>query len=100
MKKLVGFIVFTGGLISCVTAQQSSTLKAKYKPYFKIGTSVNSAQIEGSDTKGRLLIKKQCNTITPENVLKWQLVQPEATKYDFKLPDQYVALGEKDSMFV
>ncbi len=100
MKKLVGFIVFTGGLISCVTAQQSSTLKGKYKPYFKIGTSVNSAQIEGGDTKGRLLITKQCNTITPENVLKWQLVQPEATKYDFKLPDQYVALGEKDSMFV
>lgn len=100
MKKLIGFVVLAGGLLSCKTAQQSSTLKDAYKPYFKVGAAVNSAQIEGTDQAGGLLIKKHFNTITPENVLKWQLVHPEATYYDFKLPDQYVALGEKDSMFI
>lgn len=100
MKKTIGFIVLVGGLFAHINAQKSATLKDAYKPYFKIGTAVNAAQIEGRDIKGGLLIKNHCNTITPENVLKWQLVHPEATHYDFKLPDQYVALGEKDKMFV
>ncbi|HTF82906.1 MAG TPA: endo-1,4-beta-xylanase [Cytophagales bacterium] len=100
MKKLFLFMVIACGLVSCKTAQQSSSLKVAFSPYFKIGTAVNSAQIDGGDQEGRLLIQRHFNTLTPENILKWQLVHPEADTYNFTLPDQYVSLGEKDSMFI
>jgi endo-1,4-beta-xylanase len=85
---------------ACKTSKSGTTIKDVYEPYFKIGTALNSSHIEGGDFDGNLLIKKHFNAISPENVLKWQLVHPSQNKYDFKMADLYVQSGEKDSMFI
>ena len=45
-------------------------------------------------------MKQQFNSITPENVLKWEAVHPRPGVYDFALPDRYVAFGERNGMFI
>lgn len=109
MKKLLIITALFAGLTGCQTSlspqsatikPQAATLKDTYKPYFLMGAAVNAAQIEGGDLDGRLLIQKHFNTITPENILKWQLVHPYQDQYDFALPDRYVEMGEKNSMFI
>jgi endo-1,4-beta-xylanase len=74
------------------------TLKEAFKDQFLIGAAINEDQFTERDTRGAALIKTQFNTITPENVLKWESVHPAAGKYDFTPGDRFVAFGEANRM--
>ena len=65
-----------------------------------IGTALNRAQFYEEDKRGAALVKSHFNTITPENILKWESVHPRAEGYDFEAPDRFVAFGEKNRMFI
>jgi endo-1,4-beta-xylanase len=91
------------GLISLLLAaglSAQTTLKDAFRDAFRIGAAVNAAQFEDRDTAGAALVKAQFNSITPENVLKWENVHPRADGYNFGPPDAYVAFGEKNHMLV
>ena len=81
-------------------ADAPATLKDAFKDYFPIGVAINDRQIMGQDTNGVALIVSQYNAISPENVMKWQLIhpQPGTNGYDFAAADAYVAFGEKHHM--
>ncbi|MDQ3710916.1 MAG: endo-1,4-beta-xylanase [Acidobacteriota bacterium] len=83
----------------CSGVQAQTTLKDAFKDYFLIGSAVNHAQIYEEDQPGAEIIKKQFNTISPENVLKWEAIHPQPDFYDFTAADRYVAFGEKYGMF-
>ncbi len=76
------------------------TLKEVYKKDFYIGAALNGKQINGTDTKATAIIESQFSTISPENILKWGPVHPQPETYNFDLADKYVALGQKNKMFV
>jgi endo-1,4-beta-xylanase len=76
------------------------SLKEAYKDRFLIGVAMNEAQFTEKDAVGAGLIKSDFNTITPENVMKWQEIHPEENRYDFTAADQYVEFGNKNGMFV
>lgn len=82
------------------TAQAPTTLKEAYKGDFLIGAAVNSAQFTGTDARSAELVARQFNSITPENVLKWERIHPRPGVYNFDLPDKYVEFGEKNHMFI
>ena len=67
---------------------------------FLIGAAINTAQITGRIARGDALIEAQFNSISPENAFKWENVHPQPGVYEFDLPDQYVAFGEKHHMFI
>ena len=75
-------------------------LKDVFTKDFLIGAAVNPEQFEERDAAGAALIKQQFNTISPENVLKWEAVHPKPGTYEFGPSDKYVAFGEKNGMFV
>ncbi|HUA58169.1 MAG TPA: endo-1,4-beta-xylanase [Verrucomicrobiae bacterium] len=75
-------------------------LKDAFQKAFRIGTAVNQAQFEERDTRGVPIIKAQFNTISPENVLKWESVHPRPDGYNFAAADRYVEFGERNHMFV
>ena len=81
-------------------AQAPASLKDAFKGEFVVGVAVNTAQITGQDTRGDDLIEAQFNSISLENVLKWERVHPQPNKYDFDLPDKYVAFGQQYHMFI
>jgi endo-1,4-beta-xylanase len=82
------------------TPRDVTTLRGAFEGSFLVGAALNEAQFTGRDTAGVATIARQFNTITPENVLKWQLVHPQPGRYDFAAPDQYVAFGERHGMFI
>ncbi len=65
-----------------------------------IGAALNSSQIYEEDKIGSKIVKTQFNTISPENILKWEAVHPKAEKYDFEAADAFVKFGEKHKMFI
>lgn len=79
---------------------QAPSLKETFKSSFVVGAALNPAQFTEQDTRGASLVKAQFNSITSENVLKWEHVHPEPGVYSFDLPDRYVAFGEKNRMFI
>jgi len=76
------------------------TLKETFKGKFLIGAAINQMQFSGQDERSADLVRVQFNSITPENILKWESVHPQADKYNFDGPDKYVAFGEMNQMTI
>lgn len=76
----------------------TATLKETFKGDFLVGVAVNRAQIYGQDSLGLSIIQSQFNSISPENILKWEVVHPKPDKYDFSGADRYMRFGQKHHM--
>lgn len=87
---------------SVATAQVAAptTLKDAFGGAFVVGAAINADQITGKDVRGDAIILKQFNSITPENVMKWEVIHPQPESYDFSLADKYVEFGQKNHMFI
>lgn len=87
---------------NCKAGERKSevSLKDALKGKFLIGVAMNADQITGKDTAGVRLIKQHFNSITPENCMKSEVLQPQEGKFDFTLADQYVDFGQKNKMFI
>lgn len=92
--------IFLGVLIFCSSCSQKPKLKDAFKDYFIIGAAVSQSQISGADPKALDILKDQFNTVTSENVLKWERIHPELNKYNFVPADSFVAFGEMNHMFI
>lgn len=95
---LAAFVAFQA--VGLTMTAQTPALKEAYKRDFVIGAAMNQAQITGNDARGDAIIEAQFNSVSPENVLKWERVHPQPGKYDFSLSDQYVTFGKKRHMFI
>jgi endo-1,4-beta-xylanase len=94
--KFFCFIFF----IVLTPASAQPSLKDAFANTFRIGAALNLSQFREDNTNAVALIKSQFSTITPENVLKWELVHPKPDTFDFEPADRYVAFGEKYGMFI
>lgn len=81
-------------------ASAQPSLKDTFSGTFRIGAALNPSQFLEKNTNSVAIIKAQFNTITPENVLKWEPVHPKPDTFDFEPADRYVAFGEKYGMFI
>lgn len=104
-KKSASWLTFTLVITilvisGCSIESQEKTLKEAFANYYYIGTAMNEGHITGNDTKSVELIKKHFNSITAENVQKWERIHPEPETYDFELSDKFVEFGLENDMFI
>lgn len=96
-------------------ADATPTLKDAYKDYFYVGVAINRTIATGTAVRAdnvnrtldrvgmdTALAKEQFNQISPENDLKWALIQPRegADGYDFAPADAYVNFGLSNNMYI
>jgi endo-1,4-beta-xylanase len=83
-------------------ASDQPALKDVFKDDFLVGVAVNDTLVFSPDAPQCevAIVKKQFNSISPENVLKWEAVQPAPHRYNFAPGDRYVDFGRKNGMFV
>jgi endo-1,4-beta-xylanase len=81
-------------------AANQPALKDAYKSDFFIGAAINRNQIFEVDHRGNPIIETQFNSISPENVLKWESIHPQPDRYDFEAADRYVDFGQSNHMFI
>jgi endo-1,4-beta-xylanase len=72
------------------TATQPSLRSLAMRSGLKVGTAVNM-DLYGSDAAYTSIVDQQFNTVTAENVMKWQLVEPTRGAYDWAAADRLVA---------
>jgi endo-1,4-beta-xylanase len=81
-------------------AAGAPSLKETFKNDFAIGTALNAAQIEEKDPGAAALVPQQFNAVTPENIMKAEVIHPEWNRYDFDLSDKLVAYAKKHDIMV
>jgi endo-1,4-beta-xylanase len=107
-KNFYSLFAGTVGLLlsGCTGAQQSSpgaripSLRETFRNDFLIGTALNVPQIEERDPKAAALIPLQFNAVTPENIMKAEVIHPQWDKYNFEMGDKLVAYAQKNNMKV
>ncbi len=86
--------------LSTTLASGQVTLRDAYKEHFRIGAAVNQRHYSGADEPGAEIVRRQFNSITPENDMKWERIHPAPDRYNFDPVDKYVEFGEKNGMFI
>ena len=83
----VAFVLSCGGNPAMESlpapAPASTRLKDLFRDDFRIGTAVSPRQFDERDSTDVAIITRHYNTISPENVLKWEVVHPRPGVYDF-----------------
>ncbi len=75
-------------------------LKEAFAGRFLVGAAINDFQAAGRDSMSVAIVTAEFNTITPENVLKWEVVHPKPDSFAFDAADRFVAFGEAHGMFL
>ncbi len=102
MTRSLTLLAVTAPLLAAVAAAAAEppALKSLTRPGFRIGVALNRAQSDGRDPAALAIASRHFDSISPENLLKWEAVHPEPDRYDFGPADRYVELGRSQGMFV
>lgn len=110
VQHLLYLVALILGTIGCQEQKSTSTttktpavvptLKSAYQEHFTIGAALGATHITQENPVAAALIEREFNTITPENIMKWMYIHPTPDSFAFQLPDQFVALGKDNEMFV
>lgn len=104
MKKYTFTKLFLSILITSsplfLLSQQKKTLQQAFKNDFLIGAALNATQIQEKDPLASKLIPLEFSAITPENIMKSEIIHPQWDNYNFELADKIVAYGMKHNIKV
>jgi endo-1,4-beta-xylanase len=90
----------SGGTVGGGAAASSQTLRALAAPqHLRIGTAVDTDAL-AADAPYRDKVGTEFSTVTPENVMKWQLIEPQRGRLDFAAADRLVAFARQHGQLV
>ncbi len=75
--------------------QQEKGLKDYYSDYFPIGVAVGPGTIKGESAE---LLKKEFNSITPENVMKMGPIHPEKDRFNWEYADAMAEFARENDL--
>lgn len=94
-------------LAGCSNTKKTTTstpgtpsLKKTFQNDFAIGAALNADQILQKEPNAKVLVPEQFDAITPENIMKAEVIHPEWNKYNFELADSIAAYGKQHHMIV
>lgn len=90
----------TSAGVPYVAAAQTTALKDLVPKGWLIGAALNQRQSDGTDAAAVDLVTRQFNSITPENLLKFESIQRQPGVFTFDPQDRYVAFGASRGMAV
>lgn len=94
------FLLLFGCLALHQTTFSQATLKTAYQKDFLIGTALGTMHIEERNETANELIKREFNAITPENIMKSEVIHPEWGRYNWAPADKFVEYGQKNNMYI
>lgn len=106
MRTGIANLIFLTAILFCMEScaqtksQSKPVLKDVYKSAFLVGTAVNDEIVSRTDKASQGIVVSQFNTITPENVMKAALINPEPGVFNFEPADAVVAFGKQHNMFI
>jgi len=100
MKFLVLIILVNNLFINNLVNAENLYLKSEFSESFKIGLAVNDDIVSGESAELQKIVKQQANSITLENSMKAEVINPKKGKFNFNAADKFVDFGNKNDMYV
>jgi len=97
---LVVSLVIGAKLGAAAVPEKGANLKDVYGKAFLIGAAMNRDEVSGRSPAAERIVCAHYNTITPENDMKWDSLQPRAGEFNFASADRYVEFGRKHGLAV
>lgn len=96
--------LFAAGLVLSASAFAGDTpankpLKQVFKDAFLIGAAINGDIVSGKNRAAQQIVAQQLNTVTLENGMKAEIIQPERGQFQFEQADAFVAFAEQHNLF-
>ena len=87
--------------LACVAGTSDEpVLKDAFTGRFSIGAAVSAGVWDGRHERERTTVERHFNSITAENDMKPEHLQPREGEFHFETADKFVAFGEKNKMKV
>lgn len=80
--------------------EEVPSLKRAFAEDFMVGAAIAPKHIDNVGMRGKNLLIREYNTITPENIMKWEKINPEPGTFNWQDADDYVQFGEDNEMFI
>ena len=96
--RLGGVVVLAAA--ASATSGEAPALKDLAPKTMRIGVALNLKQSDGKDAAALAIITRHFDQVSPENLLKWEVVHPDPDRYAFGPADRYVELGRSRGMLV
>jgi endo-1,4-beta-xylanase len=93
-------VVAANGAAAAETAAAVPSLGAAFGGAFRVGAALNRRQIMGDDADELELVARQFNSVTAENAMKWEKIEPLEGQFDWTAADALVAFAEEHAMQV
>ncbi len=101
MPRTLFFLAALASLaVSGAVSAQTASLREAYQPYFLIGAAVNTGNYADENSEDARLIKTHFKVLTPENILKWEALQPHPGQFEFRAADRLVAFAGQNQSHV
>ena len=94
---LLSLIIINACTTYCKVQEATKGLKDYYKSYFPIGVAVSPYSLKSDEAA---LIKINFNSLTPENVMKMEVIHPKENVYNWRFADSIVAFAKRNNMKV
>lgn len=78
----------------------NSGLKDYFKDDFNVGVAFGNRLFDEKNADLRELVKLEFNSISPENELKWERVNPDEDKWNWEYQDKFVEFGVENNMHI
>jgi endo-1,4-beta-xylanase len=95
---ILAAVVASGVIVDA--AQERPALKDVFKDAFRMGVSVGGGVVSGKDAASRELVLRHFNTVTIENAMKAQPLNPQPGVWNWGPADAFVQFGEAHQMFI
>ncbi|AQQ66826.1 1,4-beta-xylanase [Microbulbifer agarilyticus] len=81
-------------------SRSANNLRDLFASDFRVGTALSNRSLSGSSPELVSLVQKEFSAITAENAMKWELLRPTLTEWDWQKADRLVQTGEAAGMQV
>ncbi|AWW32902.1 1,4-beta-xylanase [Echinicola strongylocentroti] len=87
-------VIWYGIFLSLFNLDHPPGIKDLFTSDFYIGAALSGRDVQSQTKELMVPLRSNFNSLSPENLLKWQSIHPEPERFNFDLADRYVEMGE------
>ncbi|QDH81062.1 endo-1,4-beta-xylanase [Echinicola soli] len=87
-------VIWYGIYLPLRNFENTSGIKDLFAGDFYIGTALSGRDVQNQSQELMVPLRSNFNSLSPENLLKWQSIHPEPDRFNFDRADRYVEMGE------
>ncbi len=100
LQAMVAAAAATGWQRALAAAPDAAGLARRFRDKFLIGVAVSNETLDQQPPAHLELIRREFNSVTAENAMKWEVIRPGGTNWQWQRADRLVDFATQNNMHV